>query len=70
MIAELIGLKEDDEDEVAQVITQIMDGKIKTEEDLAKLFEQIETEDDESNNTEPPQSNNNSNIIDFNQYRK
>lgn len=70
MIAELIGLEEDDEDEVAQVITQIMDGKIKTEEDLAKLFEQIETEDDESNNTEPPQSNNNSNIIDFNQYRK
>ncbi|GEP79026.1 hypothetical protein [Staphylococcus carnosus] len=70
MIAELIRLKEDDEDEVAQVITQIMDGKIKTEEDLAKLFEQIETEDDESNNTEPPQSNNNSNIIDFNQYRK
>lgn len=70
MIAELIGLDEDDEDEVAQVITQIMDGKIKSEEDLAKLFEQLETEKEDSNQTEPPQSNNNNNVIDFNQYRK
>ena len=45
MIAELIGFDEDDDnDQVGQVIAQIMDGKIKSEEDLEKLFSQFEEE--------------------------
>ncbi|MEL0537447.1 hypothetical protein [Staphylococcus debuckii] len=73
MIAELIGFDEDDDnDQVGQVIAQIMDGKIKSEEDLEKLFSQFEEEKEESADSAetPKNSKSNSNVIDFNQYRK
>lgn len=73
MIAELIGFDEDDDnDQVGQMIAQIMDGKIKSEEDLEKLFSQFEEEKEEAeeNAETPKNSKSNNNVIDFNQYRK